>query len=207
MNKVVVYSCIAGGRDIPLKIKKKRYVDYFMFTDDIPDNTYWEYRSIPEEWKQNDPRLTAKYPKINPHKILPEYNYWIWIDGNIKPAKSIRWFLAQVREHDAASKIHPARNCAYVEASLIKSLQFDYDSNVDKIINIMQNDGYADATYYTAHCISRRYDSPYLTIAVSYPMPSSVPLRCACASGSPCTRNTFFSLFLSRFSMYEQISL
>lgn len=42
----------------------------------------WEIRRITED--HGGPILTSRYYKLNPQEVLPEYDWWLWVDGNIE---------------------------------------------------------------------------------------------------------------------------
>lgn len=73
--KIAVISAIFGDME-----KEKPFAtqsvdcDRFCFT---PFNSPFPIPNLP-------PRLQAKYFKLQPHKVLPDYDFYIWIDGNIE---------------------------------------------------------------------------------------------------------------------------
>lgn len=91
----VIYSAITGSYDA---ILQPRVVaegwDYVMFvegTSGCADGAcdqggakvgVWEIRRITEDY--GGPILTSRYYKLNPQEVLPEYDWWLWVDGNIE---------------------------------------------------------------------------------------------------------------------------
>lgn len=86
--KVVVYTCIWGRYD---KIIEPLYVnpniDYVIFTDqEIDGNSAWKKIDVPQpkEIEGMSPIEVNRFIKILPHLFLKEYDYSIYVDGNIR---------------------------------------------------------------------------------------------------------------------------
>jgi hypothetical protein len=73
--KILVLTAIFGGKDTPKPFPKQSIdCDYKCITE---QNTPVPLPNLPD-------RLKAKYFKLQAHEVFPEYNYFIWIDGNIE---------------------------------------------------------------------------------------------------------------------------
>lgn len=136
--KIVVYSALFGDKDSlwsvpPVALQGATYVlfteksrkEVGLWTDfkgkpvvlfgtntlRCPQPT-WEQRIV--EWPY-DSRMSARYAKLMSHKLLPKYDYSIWIDSNIRlriaPKKAIKWLSLG----DFAAFKHPDRNCLFQE--------------------------------------------------------------------------------------------
>jgi hypothetical protein len=120
-EKVVVYSCISGKYD---KLQQPKSVNkdfsYICFTDQKMKNSgIWKIR--PLQWKTQCPVRTARYHKLHPHNFFKEYDYSIWIDGNVTIAGN--HFTERIKELinnkiKISSAIHPYRNCIYDEIQI-----------------------------------------------------------------------------------------
>jgi len=88
---LVVYTAITGGYD---KLAPVRYkdCDFICFTDSDIKVSGWQIRPLP--YHMDDPARCNRKIKILPHRILQEYEYSIYIDGNIElinnPVKLIK---------------------------------------------------------------------------------------------------------------------
>lgn len=82
-NKKVIYTAIFGGKDDlnePLFLPAG--FDFVCFTDNKNlQSKHWNIRVV--EPLFSDPVRNARYHKIMAHKVLPEYDQSIWIDGNM----------------------------------------------------------------------------------------------------------------------------
>jgi len=118
--KIAVYTSIFGGYD---ELHDNQYkmdgVDYLCFTDsDIQSDTWDVIKSIPI---YDDPNRNAKKYKVLPHRYLSEYDYSVWIDGNILVVNDIRDLVTQhnYQVFDHNQTILDPRNCIYQEYDAI----------------------------------------------------------------------------------------
>ena len=117
--KIAIYTSIFGGYDDLIDDQYQMDgVDYICFTDrDLESETWKVIKSTPI---YNDPNRNAKKYKILPHRYLKDYDYSIWIDGNIKVISDIRPLC-----NDGSYKVYDhmyvfdKRNCIYDEAQAI----------------------------------------------------------------------------------------
>lgn len=118
--KKVIYTSLVGNYDT---LKEPKYImrgwDYICFSNDwiAPKKSVWEVKPIPYNTK--DKLRLSRYAKLNPHKLLQEYDYSLWMDSNIV----ITSFLFEERINELihnqikiAIPKHFLRNCIYQEA-------------------------------------------------------------------------------------------
>ena len=136
MNKTAVYTAIYGGKDVLIENQYRiPNADYILFTDNKEiKSKLWKIIHIPPEMECNV--RNARRFKILPHMWLSNYEYSIWVDGNIKILKDLnplvdsgtRWMV-----------FGHGRYCIYDEADAC--IQFKKDnpnvirSHVKKYIN------------------------------------------------------------------------
>ena len=119
MNNKVIYTCIVGDYD---KLQEPQVVsadfDYVCFSDSLPIGKIgvWNVRPIP--FSVHDTILLSRYPKLQPHKVLPEYEYSLYIDANIQILDGS--FYDVINKHITAGDLisqvlHPYRKCVYQE--------------------------------------------------------------------------------------------
>ena len=150
-----VYTCITNNYD-------KIYAPYFsdtefiLFTDKINSNynQIWQQREIPDKVKSFKGNKINRYCKMHPFELLDNYDFSIYIDGNVQVISNISGLcdIAKNSKCGIAMHQHPSRNCAYVEA---KACEIYHRGNVDKIKQQMkkyekegfpQNFGLCEAT-------------------------------------------------------------
>ena len=122
MDRIAIYTCIIGGYD---ELQQPRVLeegfDFICYVGKGEKTQerigVWEIREIPESL--GEPALDARWPKMNPHLLLPEYECSVWIDGNIALLDGTLFRAAHIK---AAAGVkysgvtHPDRDCTYAEA-------------------------------------------------------------------------------------------
>lgn len=121
-SKIVVYTCVSGKYDnIPEPLLSFSNVDYVAFVDEtIPKkDSLWIYRQIPQKAEMNNSILKNRYLKFHPAEFLSEYDYSIYVDGNVRVVSDIRDFVRYcVPKTGLAMHTHGQRDCVYDEAEV-----------------------------------------------------------------------------------------
>lgn len=119
--RIAVYTSIFGGYDNLIDEQfQMDGVDYICFTDrDIESKTWKVVKSTPI---YNDSNRNAKKYKVLPHRYLNDYDWSVWIDGNIKVISDIRSLCNgdayKLYDHMLVGE-YDRRNCIYDEAQTI----------------------------------------------------------------------------------------
>lgn len=177
----VIYTSIFGEYDnlVDPTYVDPRY-DYICFTDNTNlKSTVWKI--IPSIPLYNDPNRCAKKFKILPHRFLSEYEYSIWIDGNIDVISNTDQILeeyladANMTLFDHNQNVLDPRNCIYEEANAIFYLgnrNGKYKDNPKLIQDQMLR--YANEKYppnnglVTCMIMIRRHNQPDVVNAMEY---------------------------------------
>lgn len=121
--KIVVYTCITGNYD---SIKEPLYVnnniDYYVITDmEVPDNSSWKKIDINKYDELKNLSLPDKnrYIKFFPHKLFPNYDFSIYVDGVIQIVADLQPLVENMGSCVLGLHRHNARNCLYDEAKAI----------------------------------------------------------------------------------------
>lgn len=135
--KIVVYTVNTGKYDNIQIFKYDKNIDYVIFTDLEIESEFWEKRKIPNEIKQLDSLSQARYIKLHPHLLFPDYQYSVFIDGNIKILKDIKPLLYSMIYCNKviASHIHQSRDCIYDEARVVYAQNRAKRKDIIKQIN------------------------------------------------------------------------
>ena len=124
-GRIAVYTAIIDRYDNLLEPKYiSPHCDYFIFTDmEISSNSVWRKKDLPtdEYYISLGKYQKAKYFKIFPHKLFPDYDYSVWIDGNILIYGDLAPFVERMGDTFLAEFEHPTNNCVYDEAFSIVS--------------------------------------------------------------------------------------
>lgn len=146
MSNRAVYTAIFGDYDtIKPYPKQNEDVDFFCFTDN-KDMKCDGWTIIHSEKHQDDPRLDAKYYKMFPHKVLPQYEQTIWSDGAFhifNPNFSVEVF-SYISNNSIALFSHDQRNCIYKEAEFCKDMRKYKNYHIMDQVNFYKNNGYPE---------------------------------------------------------------
>lgn len=107
-------------------------VDYHAFVDNIIPNSIWtQHINLPFTIDtQYEGRRRAKLAKIVPHLLLPNYDYYFWVDSTHEVIKNPQEILEEINYADIALFNHPHRSCAYEEINVLKELNLDHNENL-----------------------------------------------------------------------------
>jgi len=119
-KRIAIYTAIYGNYD---QIFEPRTIpdncDFYIFTDDInkiPTDSAWEYKEFSR--KEFDSLTFAeknRYLKMHPHILFPDYEYSIYVDGNIEIVTDFTEFIHDFNEYGIKMHNHYKRNCIYQE--------------------------------------------------------------------------------------------
>lgn len=161
MNKYVIYTCIIGKYDTLKEIKYRTPgFDYVCFTDQNYKSNDWEIRPIPEFIQHLSPSRQNRYLKINAHKIFPEYEFSVYIDGSmttIGNLNELKDTVLNIKDKCMYLIPHASRDCIYEEfLQCAKRSKEDVQIMGDQIRQYI-NDGFPTMYGLTHNCILFRY--------------------------------------------------
>jgi hypothetical protein len=122
MSKVI-YTAIIGGYD---ELVEPDYIpedwDFVCFSDRDLKSETWDVRPILPLYIDNT--RTARKHKLLTHRLFPDYEYSLWLDGNIKVRGDVNELLGHLDGCNYATYNHSQnqldpRDCIYDEASAI----------------------------------------------------------------------------------------
>ena len=120
MNKNVCYTVIFGDYD---NLNDPEYLsenfDYVCITNNknIHSNI-WKIIYIDKQFNNKISQIKfQRYLKLHPHKILQNYQFSIYIDGNINIYNDLNYIKDNICNKNVLIyfKPHPERNCTYME--------------------------------------------------------------------------------------------
>lgn len=132
--RIAVYSCITGNYDSLIEpFFSIEGIDYIMFTDNSKlKSEKWQIRTIPDEISNwNDKTLINRYIKMHPDVVGTDYDYALYIDGNICVVSNIRNMINAIPpSFGFALHQHISRDCVYDE---VKSCKYTKKGRVEKL--------------------------------------------------------------------------
>lgn len=145
--KVAILTARLGSFDKPQDhVSQDMEVDFFEFNDE----------NFPLRTKAITHRLQAKIPKFFGWQLKPHYDYYIWLDGNIrlKRPDSARFLLESCLRHDFAVIRHPRRpnirqEARYLrkglrEQSIYLTGRYDLEWTPEQVLEINSDRNYVD---------------------------------------------------------------
>ena len=142
MNKNVIYTAIFGGYDLlPDPSYLPKGWDFVCFTDSNIKSNIWDVSKVPAIYEDST-RNARKY-KVLPHRWFSNYEYSLWIDGNILVREDVNELIdkylnkTDLAVHDHNQNILDPRDCVYKEAQTIlyfgqKNGNYKDDPNIIK---------------------------------------------------------------------------
>ena len=111
--RVAVISVNFGNFDKEVvHVKQSISCDYFHYTD----------KNFTRRFNAMTPRLQARLVKLFSWQIVPDYNYYIWVDSScfLPNKNSVKWFIDNCNGVDMAFFKHPDRNSVQEEADYLE---------------------------------------------------------------------------------------
>src|SRR3990167_177864 len=105
---ILIVRASLGGFDKPIVDEKQSIeCDFITYTND----------NFPPRHSSMTPRLQAKIPKYFAWQLEPDYDFYLWIDGNLRLAHkdTLKYFYDNCQDYDVVVLQHPRRNTIYWE--------------------------------------------------------------------------------------------
>jgi len=140
MKKAVIYTCVTGGYDpIITPSAVSEYFDYVFFSDRPETDGVWDVRPVGHF--EEDGHFTNRWYKMHAAELFPEYEYSVWLDGNIgiRGHDFYERILALMNENVPFAGIcHPDRDDIYEEAGRILANRRDSFSNLARAVSFLR---------------------------------------------------------------------
>lgn len=117
-KKIAVYTCITGNYD-PLNEPVIKYpnVDFFVYSEKQRKSENWTYRPIPPNIMRMGNVLANRYIKFHPKELFTNYDFAVYVDGNVKVVADIRRLVKCTQVLSGIAMFdHCLRDCLYDEA-------------------------------------------------------------------------------------------
>ena len=133
-NKKVVYTCISGEYD---HLMVHGYIsddcDYICFTDNpalLRQKVYGVWQVRPLAFTGLDNTKNARWHKMHPHELFPEYEESFWVDSNINILTDYIFSLAEKSGKNFLVPRHFRNDCIYNELDFIVACRKDSAENM-----------------------------------------------------------------------------
>ena len=145
-KKIAIYTCITGDYDdVQEPLFCNENVDYILFTNNNKlTSSKWKIIKINNKDNLNN-ILLNRYVKMHPHEFLQNYDYSIYIDGNIKLYSDLTSYINRINnEYGIAFHKHSYRNKLSSELKACKILKKGNIDLLEKQINNYYKQGMPD---------------------------------------------------------------
>ena len=117
-KRIAVYTAVFGAYDSLLEpLVKPDNIDYYIITDQpVADSSLWkkiETVDFPPDVKTNVEK--NRFVKMRPDLIFKDYDYSIYVDGNVLITSDLSPMAEQLGELPIAMHRHKNRDCVYDE--------------------------------------------------------------------------------------------
>ena len=169
-QRIAVYTCILDGYDQLAKLKlKPDNIDYYVITDRPPsDESMWcslDVSQVQEKLSHLSIIEQNRWYKMHPHLLFVDYDYSVYLDGNVTPISDLTEFIHRIRSTGIATHRHYIRDCVYREAQAVVQSGKDSPEHIEQHLHFLQelgmpkNYGLADCSviarrHHDAFCIS-----------------------------------------------------
>lgn len=159
-DKIAVYTCIIGSYD---EVKEPLYVpdncDFYAVTDiPIPEGSAWKRidaasfeplaallagnreGNIDGQSKGLASSLKARYFKMHPHRLFPQYKYSVYVDGSFRIFSDLTEHVNRIEHHGLSCFRHPRRNNVFEEIKECRAVFKDSADNLEKAAALLDKE-------------------------------------------------------------------
>ena len=164
MKRLAVYTALTGSYDTLRQPECVREgADYVCFSDDVREEKIgsWHIRPIPFEC--GDPVRLSRFPKLNPHLVLPDYEECLYVDANVRITKELDEAIDRVVESGTSCAMvpHPDRNSTFEEGLFVLRHSMANPFQVYRQMRDLSRSGFRDnAGLFVCSIIFRRHLDP-----------------------------------------------
>jgi len=146
MARFVIYSALVGKYDNvsqPLAINDD--FDYVLFSNDILKSNVgiWSIRRF--EYYNPDSTRVCRYIKTHPELLMPEYEFYVWIDLNVQIQTDFIYQQAIYLYNQrviASGMFHPYRGCIYEEGFAVMNMIVEHENVVVDWCHFLRKERY-----------------------------------------------------------------
>lgn len=167
--KKIVYTCLTGDYD---ELQQHDYVapdwDYVCFSNDFGGKKkvgIWTIKKI--YYKTDDKQLLSRYPKLQPNKVLQEYDCSLYVDANVNiktPYIFTQIVELQKKRIILAGVKHQFRDCIYEEGFRVALTRVDKNHKaIREQLSLYKREGCPrHFGMYEANVIYRQHNNPLI---------------------------------------------
>ena len=146
-ERIAVYTVIFGKYDmINEPLCHPDNIDYYIVTDQSLDLKKSNYKlvdisSFSTCLKDLSNAEKNRFFKMHPYLIFPNYNYSIYVDGNIQIITDLTEYIHYIEESGISIHSHYGRDCVFDECIAIIKSKKETKENINKHVEHLKNEG------------------------------------------------------------------
>ena len=163
--RLAVYTCIYGPYDMICEpIIKGKYCDYYIITDQqVKKSSVWKKiePQLPKDFNNWNDSVKNRYFKMHPEVIFPEYDYSLYIDGNIILLTDVYPLLKNLESKFIGIFKHPLTDCFYQSAESLKQICLVNPEESDRQVKYYSKCGFPEHYgYFECSLLLRQHNNP-----------------------------------------------
>ena len=167
-ERIAVYTAVFSSYDDLLEPKfLPDNCDFFLFSDSvtIPEGSAWKARELPDSVQKKiqhfSPVEKNRYLKMHPDLLFPEYNYSLYLDGNLLLYTDPTEYINRLSKYGVSFYTHYRRHCVYEELQAVSAKHRMTEKQVQEVKRFLLDVGMPEK-YGLLECpvIARRHHQP-----------------------------------------------
>ena len=167
-ERIAVYTAVFSSYDDLLEPKfLPDNCDFFVFSDSvtIPEGSAWKARELPDSVQKKlqhfSPVEKNRYLKMHPDLLFPEYNYSVYVDGNLLLYTDPTEYINRLSKYGISYYTHYRRHCVYEELQAVSARHRMTGKQVQEVKRFLLDAG-MPKKYGLLECpvIARRHHQP-----------------------------------------------
>ena len=167
-ERIAVYTAVFSSYDELLEPKfLPDNCDFYVFSDSVavPESSAWKTKKLPDPVQKEicgfSPTEKNRYLKMHPDLLFPEYNYSVYVDGNLLLYTDPTEYINRLSKYGVSFYTHYRRCCVYEEFRAVSAKHRMTEKQVQEVKRFMLDAG-MPAKYGLLECpvIARRHHQP-----------------------------------------------
>lgn len=158
-----LYTALYGDYDdLGLLVPQDPPAECVCFTDDPGLEGHPPWTIICEKGRFDQPRMSAKWYKLMPHLLFPEYDHSLWVDASMyKPNPGlVRWAIDAIGPGGIAAFRHPYFDDIYGDAELSATLPKYEKEPIIQQVAAYRTEGFPEHYgHFAAGTLARRHNA------------------------------------------------
>ena len=146
-ERIAVYTVVFGNYDV---LYEPRFVpdncDFFLISDQVipSPGSVWKKWEVPSELREMTEGMSDvlknRFFKMHPQLLFPDYNYSVYLDGNVQMITDPTEFINDMPECGLSLHLHSSRSCVFQEATAILAQQKATETQMQGVLDFLRSE-------------------------------------------------------------------